>query len=164
MQFWLKHLPFLYFITLTGANTMITVGHRGASGHVPVNSCDENSRKTTIQRSIDAMEDGSSFMIYPEGTRSKDSYTLASFKTGAFRLSQKSKVDILPLILKGTGVGMPIGGICRPANLEIIIGNPLMVGPKQEDIQRSIDKSKTFMQQHLSVGINNEIDIGKKKK
>ena len=118
------------------------------AGHVPVNSKDQTSRKSAIARSIEAMKDGSSFMIYPEGTRSKDN-KLLPFKTGAFRLAQKAGIPIVPLVLKNTQIAMPIGGMCQKADLEINIGTPILVGSKWEDIQKAINESREFMEQHL---------------
>lgn len=126
------------------------------SGHVPVYPKDKNSSKNALNKSIVAMEDGSSFMVYPEGTRSDNPYKLLPFKTGAFRLAQQANINVLPMILKGTGVAMPIGGICYPANLEIIICNPISVGTDWEDIQKAKDKSSNLIQNHLNVGINGE--------
>lgn len=129
------------------------------SGHVPVNPKDKNSSKNALSKSIVAMEDGSSFMVYPEGTRSDNPYKLLPFKTGAFRLAQQSKINVLPMILKGTGVAMPIGGICYPANLEIIICDPISVGSDWDDIQKAKDKSSNLIQKHLSIGINEEKNL-----
>ncbi|GAG77785.1 unnamed protein product, partial [marine sediment metagenome] len=133
------------------------------SGHVPVNPKDKNSSKIALNKSIVAMEDGSSFMVYPEGTRSDDPYNLLPFKTGAFRLAQQANINVLPMILKGTGIAMPIGGICYPANLEIIICNPISVGSEWEDIQKAKDETRENIQKHLSVGINGEKNLLKNK-
>lgn len=132
------------------------------SGHVFVNKHDKNSTQTAVDKCKEAMKDGSSFVLYPGGRRSDNPYTLLPFKTGAFRLSQSTGVPIIPLVIKGTGVGMGIGGICRVANLEIIVGHPLLVGSEgsgQENVQKAITETRLFIQEHLSQGINGESNL-----
>lgn len=48
------------------------------------------------------IEAGYSIAIFPEGTRSKDG-KIARFHKGAFYLADKLKLDIIPIILHGTG-------------------------------------------------------------
>jgi len=44
---------------------------------------------------------GCNMIIFPEGTRAKDG-RLGNFKEGAFRLAQKTKRSVLPVIISGT--------------------------------------------------------------
>ena len=135
------------------------------SGHVMVDDKDSTTTKPAVALSIEAMKDGCSFMVYIEGKRSPDPYTLLPFKTGAFRIAQSTGVPILPIVIKGTGVGMKMWGICKPANLEIVIGEPFNVekGDNEDEgrknIVRSQDKAKDFIQKHLMVGINGEVEL-----
>jgi len=123
------------------------------SGHVPFDKKDkDNGIRSALERSEDAMKDGCSFAIYPEGKRSSDSDTLLPFKSGPFILSLKTGVPLLPVVLKGTGVGMKIGGVCKPANLEIVIGDPIEI--VDGNIEEAIEKSRTFIQKHLNFRIN----------
>jgi 1-acyl-sn-glycerol-3-phosphate acyltransferase len=52
---------------------------------------------------------GSSVMMFPEGTRSKDG-RLKAFKHGAFTLAKRCAVPILPIIVEGTGKALPKKG------------------------------------------------------
>lgn len=52
---------------------------------------------------------GYSIAVYPEGTRSKDC-SIGRFHQGAFHIAQTLGVDILPLVLYGTGKVLPRGG------------------------------------------------------
>ena len=54
-----------------------------------------------MDKAIEAIKQGNSLMLFPEGTRSRDG-NLQPFKTGAFRLAQKTQVPILPIAIKGT--------------------------------------------------------------
>ncbi|MDJ1472179.1 MMPL family transporter [Cytophagaceae bacterium DM2B3-1] len=59
-----------------------------------------------IESSIDhvreLVDDGYSIAIFPEGTRSED-YTMHRFHKGAFYLAEKLELDIVPVVLHGTG-------------------------------------------------------------
>ncbi len=127
------------------------------SGHIAVSDKSDKSgrRDPTLQSAVDlsvkAMDDGSSFMIYPEGSRSKNPNQLLPFKTGAFRLAQNTGVPILPIVIKGTGTAMPIGGFCHLATIEIVIGDPFSVSKKYKDIKKDpqIEKVRNFIQSQL---------------
>jgi 1-acyl-sn-glycerol-3-phosphate acyltransferase len=55
------------------------------------------------------LAEGSSLMIFPEGTRSP-SGRMRSFKTGAFDIALKSGVPIQPVVLQGTSNALPKQG------------------------------------------------------
>ncbi len=120
-----------------------------ASGHVPVDKNDKSTTEPAVEKSVKAMSDGCSFLIYPEGRRSSDPLSLLPFKTGAFRLSQKTGVPILPIVIRGTGKGMRIGAICSFADMEIVIGDPIQVEQGWENIKPAIERSREFISKHL---------------
>ena len=53
--------------------------------------------------------EGSSIMMFPEGTRSMDG-RLRAFKPGAFQIAKKTGVPIVPIVLTGTGDALPKRG------------------------------------------------------
>jgi 1-acyl-sn-glycerol-3-phosphate acyltransferase len=55
------------------------------------------------------LADGSSVMIFPEGTRSADG-RLKPFKHGAFTLAQRAHVPLLPIVIEGTANALPKRG------------------------------------------------------
>ena len=72
-----------------------------------------------MQASARWLRQGVSMVFFPEGTRSEDG-RLKEFKLGAFRLAMDEKVDILPLVLRGTrDMVQKKSGMPRPARLEI---------------------------------------------
>ncbi len=66
---------------------------------------------------------GSSLMIFPEGTRSQDGL-LGKFRDGAFVLAQKTNSPVVPVILKGSGDVFRDGAILYkrvyPISIEIL--------------------------------------------
>jgi 1-acyl-sn-glycerol-3-phosphate acyltransferase len=55
-----------------------------------------------IEKFVNIVKDGYSIVIFPEGTRSPDA-NLKRFHKGAFFLAEKLNLDILPMLLHGTG-------------------------------------------------------------
>ncbi len=73
---------------------------------------DRASRKSFKRMMRDCsrhIRQGSSVMLFPEGTRSVDG-NLRSFKDGAFRLAHRMKCPVLPVVLDGTGESIPKRG------------------------------------------------------
>jgi 1-acyl-sn-glycerol-3-phosphate acyltransferase len=60
-------------------------------------------------QALKTIERGSSIMIFPEGTRSKNGQ-LGSFKEGAFKIIHEMKLDVLPIVLDGTSKAIPKKG------------------------------------------------------
>jgi len=64
----------------------------------------------SMMRACEAhLAEGSSLMIFPEGTRSEDG-RLRSFKHGAFTLAQRAGVALLPIVIEGTADALPKHG------------------------------------------------------
>jgi 1-acyl-sn-glycerol-3-phosphate acyltransferase len=55
------------------------------------------------------LAEGSSVMIFPEGTRSRDG-CLQAFKPGAFTIAQRARAAILPIVVEGTARALPKRG------------------------------------------------------
>ena len=53
--------------------------------------------------------EGSSIMMFPEGTRSPDG-RMRAFKTGAFELAKSTQTPILPIVIDGTANALPKRG------------------------------------------------------
>jgi 1-acyl-sn-glycerol-3-phosphate acyltransferase len=61
-----------------------------------------------VERLGDRVRQGYSIVVFPEGTRSADG-TIHRFHKGAFYLAEKLQIDILPLLIHGTGYAMGKG-------------------------------------------------------
>jgi 1-acyl-sn-glycerol-3-phosphate acyltransferase len=82
-------------------------GMRGA-GYISIDRSDRKSAFHSLDRAAQSIRNGSSVVIFPEGTRSPDGQML-SFKKGGFVLAVDAGVPIIPMIIRGTLEIMPKG-------------------------------------------------------
>lgn len=80
------------------------------AGYITVDRNDDESKAEMLARSYRCLKDGTSIMIFPEGTRSMENEP-GYFKRGAFQLAIETRVPILPVILDGTGSILPKHGL-----------------------------------------------------
>jgi 1-acyl-sn-glycerol-3-phosphate acyltransferase len=77
------------------------VGQAFALAHfIPVERADHESAIASLEKATEAMKEGQSFLIYPEGTRSPDG-RLQEFKRGAVVMAIKAGVPIVPMACAG---------------------------------------------------------------
>ena len=72
---------------------------------------------------------GDSLVVYPEGTRSVDD-TFLDFKSGAFVLSEKTGIPIVPIYIYGAKEILPRAEPftrVKPGALQAVVGEPFMV-------------------------------------
>lgn len=74
--------------------------------YLVVDRNDSDSKATMIARAYTHLKNNTSIMIFPEGTRSVNG-TVGFFKRGAFQLAVETGVQILPVIIDGTGDLLP---------------------------------------------------------
>jgi 1-acyl-sn-glycerol-3-phosphate acyltransferase len=67
---------------------------------IPVDRLERDSALESLDKAIDSLKAGQSFLIYPEGTRSPDG-RLQDFKKGAVVMAIKSGVPIVPVACSG---------------------------------------------------------------
>lgn len=90
----------------------------------------DSMRKSAIaiNQGIKYLKSGTSMVVFPEGTRSRDG-ELLEFKQGALKLATKSGVPIVPVTIKGSVDIMASGSIwIKPAKVEVIFSK--VIDPK----------------------------------
>ena len=77
-----------------------------------------DSKKRLFEKSYKSLKDGTSIMIFPEGTRSPNG-EIGALKRGAFMLSIQTGVPLLPVVIDGTGGILPKHGIVFGAKRDV---------------------------------------------
>lgn len=88
----------------------------------------ENVRdpKEALRPAVDALAEGKSVVIAPEGTRSKDG-KLGKFKTGGFHLAVQAGVPIVPIVIHNALDALPNKSmVIRPAEVKVTVLEPVM--------------------------------------
>jgi 1-acyl-sn-glycerol-3-phosphate acyltransferase len=99
-------------------------GMKGA-GYIPIDRSNRRDAFRSIDLAAARVREGTSIVIFPEGTRTRDG-TLQPFKKGGFHLAIKSKRPIVPVSVSGTFAILPKKGFrIRPQTVLIYVGDPV---------------------------------------
>ena len=120
-------------------------------GFVPVDRSDRESAIESLSNASRLATDGASFLIAPEGTRSR-SGRLLRFKKGGFHMAIESQVPILPITVTGAFELMPPGSLAiRSGTIEIFPHEPIeTVGLDRKDRQALMAKVRAPMEETLT--------------
>jgi 1-acyl-sn-glycerol-3-phosphate acyltransferase len=89
---------------------------------VPVDRDDKESAAASVNKAIQYIRGGTSFLVYPEGTRSPDG-RLRAFKSGTFVMAIEAGVPVVPVSLIGTAQIMPKGELAlHPGDVIVRFG------------------------------------------
>lgn len=106
------------------------------AGFVPIERRNREQSKQAIERAAAGLRAGYSFLVFPEGTRSRTG-RLLPFKKGGFVMAIKGRAPVVPVAIHGARACMRKGSpIVRPVTVEIRIGPPLRPeadGPAERD-------------------------------
>jgi 1-acyl-sn-glycerol-3-phosphate acyltransferase len=96
-----------------------------AGGFVPVERDKREASMASIERAAESIRSGNSFLIFPEGTRSRTS-ELLPFKKGGFIMAIKAQAPIVPVAVSGGRSAMQKGSwFVRPVMVDVRIGVPV---------------------------------------
>jgi 1-acyl-sn-glycerol-3-phosphate acyltransferase len=94
-------------------------------GYIPI---DRSNRKKSMQSMIAAarrIKDGTSVIVFPEGTRSADG-KLLPFKKGGFLIARKAQAPLVPVAISGSFALLPRGSfLVRPGQIEMTVLPPV---------------------------------------
>lgn len=94
-------------------------------GFVPIDRSNRDSAIASIRDAARLAAEGASFLIAPEGTRSRDG-KLLRFKKGGFHMAVESEVPVLPITVVGAYELMPPGSYAiRSGTIEIYFHDPI---------------------------------------
>ena len=119
---------------------------------VPIDRRDNSVQGVKISQHV--LSSGKSFLIYPEGTRSRDG-EIQQFKHGIGLLSYESGVPIIPVCVIGTYQALPVGrNFPRRSTIKVRIGKPidpskinLKRGSKYDAYKEIVDRVKNSIEE-----------------
>jgi 1-acyl-sn-glycerol-3-phosphate acyltransferase len=90
-------------------------------GYISIDRSNRKSAFESLDKAAATIRNGTSVMIFPEGTRSYDG-RIQPFKKGGFVLTVDAGVPIVPILIAGTQFIMPKGQkLIRPSNVTLNI-------------------------------------------
>lgn len=112
-------------------------------GMVPVDRSNSPAAVESAKQATENLRRGKSFVVYPEGTRSRDGKMLP-FKKGAFMMAIDAGVPVVPVTVSGATRIMPKAQIkVFPSTVRITVHEPIStVGYSKENVMELMDKTR----------------------
>jgi 1-acyl-sn-glycerol-3-phosphate acyltransferase len=94
-------------------------------GFIPIDRRHRESAMRSIEAGASSIRSGNSFLIFPEGTRSRTD-DLLPFKKGGFLMALKAQAPIVPVAVRGGREAMKRGSwLIQPVTVDIRVGRPI---------------------------------------
>ena len=94
-------------------------------GFVPIERRNKEAAMRSLEAGARSIQAGNSFLIFPEGTRSRTE-ELLPFKKGGFLMALKAQAPIVPVAIQGGRDAMRRGSrIIHPVHVSIRVGEPI---------------------------------------
>jgi 1-acyl-sn-glycerol-3-phosphate acyltransferase len=122
-------------------------------GFVPIDRRNKEAAMRSLEAGARSIREGNSFLIFPEGTRSKTAEMLP-FKKGGFLMALKAQAPIVPVAISGGRAAMHKGSaIVRPVDISIRVGAPIeTVGMQMSDRDTLIATVRARIESLLAEG------------
>lgn len=112
-------------------------------GVVPVDRSNTQAAVESARAATEMLRRGKDYVVYPEGTRSRDG-RLLPFKKGAFVMAMDAGVPVVPVTISGSTKIMPKGEVkIFPSTINITVHEPISTkGYSKENIAELIEKTR----------------------
>jgi len=99
----------------------------------------ENPRTAvdTINQAIKNIKDGTTMVIFPEGTRNKEG-KVGEFKKGSLKLATKSKVSIVPVSIDRASRAFEDSREFRPTKIKVVFGKSIDTRELSKDDEKDL--------------------------
>jgi len=95
------------------------------AGTVFIDRANHRKAVEALEPAVDALREGLSIVIAPEGTRSSTG-RLAPFKKGAFHIAMQARRPVVPIVIRNAIDALPKHGIiARPATVDVVVHPPV---------------------------------------
>jgi 1-acyl-sn-glycerol-3-phosphate acyltransferase len=147
-----RRLRVLYKAELRRFPLMATIFDVG--GFVAIERGDRDKSLAAISRGAASLKAGNSFLIFPEGTRSRTG-ALLPFKKGGFIMAIEAQASIVPVAVHGGRDAMRKGSaFVRPVMVSVRVGTPIVTsGMTVADRDQLIARVRTEIQALLEPAI-----------
>jgi 1-acyl-sn-glycerol-3-phosphate acyltransferase len=117
-------------------------------GFIPIDRRNKEAAMRSIEEGAASIRSGNSFLIFPEGTRSRTDQLLP-FKKGGFIMAIRAQAPIVPVAVEGGRAAMRRGSwLIRPVTVRIRVGAPVeTAGLKVADRDLLIDRVRAQIEQ-----------------
>lgn len=123
------------------------------AGFIPVERQNHEQAQQAVDRAAAAVAAGHSFLVFPEGTRSRTG-ELLPFKKGGFIMAIKAQAPIVPVAIRGGRAAMTKGSrLIRPVVVDVTVGSPVeTTGMTVDDRDRLIAIARGQIEEMLARG------------
>lgn len=129
-------------------------------GHIFIDRSNTRTALESLNNAKRVLVNGTSVVIFPEGTRSKTGIP-GNFKKGAFKLALDLGLPILPITIIGTRHILPTGTIdLKPGKVSMIVHKPIDISRFSEDnIKELMNEARTVIEQPLLQSVSRPVPV-----
>ena len=120
------------------------------SPFIALDRADGRDAMVKLDATIASMREGTSVLVFPEGTRSKNGM-LGEFKRGAFVLAARSGKPLVPLAILGSAAILPARKTeLNKGTVILMINAPVMLaGSSRADEMKALNVVRTIIHEHV---------------
>jgi 1-acyl-sn-glycerol-3-phosphate acyltransferase len=120
------------------------------TGYIPINRSQAKKAYQSLLLAARKVKEGTSIVIFPEGTR-QDTDTLGAFKKGGFVLALKSQKPIIPVSIIGSAKVLTKKGFwITPGEIKIVLGRPIPTeGLQNKDVEGLMHRVREAIEENL---------------
>lgn len=144
-------IPFVILSKVEVAKVPV-VGTNLKYAHVMVNRKDAEDRKQAMEKLGKHLKAGRSILLYPEGSRNRESSPLGSFKKGAFVLAILHQVPIIPITIIGSkDINNPSNPLALyPGKVTVHFDSPISTkGKTTDNLLDLMEQTRSVMLKHF---------------
>jgi 1-acyl-sn-glycerol-3-phosphate acyltransferase len=123
------------------------------AGYISIDRKDPRRAVRSLNEAARRIKNGTSVVIFPEGTRSADG-VLQCFRPGGFHLALKAGCEIVPVTIVGSFRIVPKGSLkINKGGFALCLGKPIPVSPySKKDIDLLMDRVREAMLDQMRSG------------